>query len=107
MKLSMNIFNDTPIRQKGLKTLREEVKRRFPQHIPEEILLLLMDSSPLNLIFQLEDLIGYVRFKDKIFIEVDKEQPLILHIEEHEDLLRLPSPLQDILRQRFSLLLGG
>ena len=107
MKLSMNIFNGTNIRQQGLKTLRAEVKKRFPKTIPEEILLLMMDNPSKNLIFTMSDLIGYVRFKDVIFIEVNKEQPLILHIDEHQDLLKLSPPLQEVLKERFALLLGG
>lgn len=107
MKLSMNILNGTTIRQKGLKTLRTEVRKRFPQTIPEEILLLMMDAPTDRLILTMSDLIGYVRFKEVILIEVEKEKPLILHIEHHHDLLKLPTPLQDVLKERFALLLGG
>jgi len=107
MKLSMNILNETPIRQRGLRTLREEVKKRFPHVIPEEILLLLMDQPSISLIDKMDDLIGYVVFKEKILIEINKEQPLILHINYHKDLLNLSQPLQEILKQRFALLLGG
>tara|TARA_R110002153_G_scaffold6939_10_gene31488 strand:- start:177 stop:500 length:324 start_codon:yes stop_codon:yes gene_type:complete len=107
MKLTMNILNDTPIRQEGLKTLRSEVKKRFPQTIPEEILLLLMDRPTFGLINKMDDLIGYVRFKEVILIEINKEQPLILDIENHHDLLRLSEPLQKTLQKRFALLLGG
>lgn len=107
MKLSMNIFNGTSIRQQGLKTLRAEVKKRFPKTIPEEILLLMMDNPSVRLILTMSDLIGYVKFKEVILIEVNKEQPLILHIDDHQDLLQLSPPLQEVLKKRFALLLGG
>lgn len=102
----MNIYNDTSARQNGLKTLREETRKRFPLAIPEEILILLMDSPHISHIERMSDLVGYVCFRTKIMIEIDKTLPLILHIEKHEDLLLLPQFLQEVLRERFALILG-
>ena len=107
MYLSMNIYNDTSVRQKGLKTLREETRKRFPKSIPEEILILLMDAPRLQHIITMSDLVGHVRFRSKIMIEIDDTKPLILHINKHEDLLKLPQFLQEVLRERFALILGG
>ena len=67
----------------------------------------MMESPSVRLILTMSDLIGYVKFKDVIIIEINKEQPLILHINEHQDLLKLSPPLQEILKERFALLLGG
>lgn len=107
MHLSMNIYNKMSVRQNGLKTLREETRKRFPNAIPEEILILLMDSPRLYHIEVMADLVGHVCFRTKIMIEIDKEKPLILHIDQHRDLLQLPQFLQDILKDRFALILGG
>ena len=67
----------------------------------------MMDNPSVRLILTMSDLIGYVKFKDVIIIEINKEQPLILHINEHQDLLKLSPPLQEVLKERFALLLGG
>lgn len=107
MHLSMNIYNDTSARQNGLKTLREETRKRFPNTIPEEILIALMDAPTLYQIQVMSDLVGHVCFRTKIMIEIDETKPLILHIDKHEHLLKLPQFLQEVLRERFALILGG
>lgn len=107
MKLSINIFNGIDSRQNGLRTLRKTIKKRFPQAIPEEVLIELMDAPTNHQIYIVSDLVAYVRFREKILFEIHQNQPLVLHIEEHSELLQLPQFLQDTLRERFSLLLGG
>lgn len=109
MEVTINKDNlMTAQRQENLKNLRSETKKRFPKHKAEDVLIDLLKCDPdISLIGLYEDLIGFVFFRDKVRFEIDRNQPLCVHIDNHEELLLFSKSFQETLKKRFLLILGG